>query len=136
MSDIHFGFNCQHFRPNDNRCEIAIERLKEPKYHYLHVKKWVTIEKAAEALGVKLDAVKKMIEAGELKTRPKSQVCIDQAWDYEQCPLHDTGGICGDYEPCLGKRFDCVVEWRECQKENRPDHFKTNRGNVIRKARR
>ena len=111
---LHFGHNCVHFRKKDKRCEIAISRLKDPKYDWLHEQKWVSPKKAAEVLEITVETVKQKIKDGELKSRRKSdgkeEVCIDQAQSYEICALSDAGGQCLDFKPTKGRHIKCLAD--------------------------
>ena len=111
---LHFGYNCIHFRKKDKRCEVAITRLNDPKYDWLHEEKWVAVKKAADVLEVTTETVRQQIKDGELKSRRKpdgkDEVCIDQAQSYEVCPLSDAGGQCLDFKPTKGEHINCLAD--------------------------
>jgi len=121
--DIHFGQNCIHFRRKDNRCEVAIKRLVNPKYDWLHEEKWVSVKKAAEVLDVTPTTIEEKIKASELKTRRpikgNLQVCVDQSSSYELCPLAHAGGQCLDFKPGRGKHIKCLAELTQATRQGK-----------------
>ena len=100
---LHFGANCNHYRPLDKRCEVLIQRLQDAKFDYLRVQKWTRVKKASEALQSPLELLEAKVAAGEIKGRRSKErklthVFIDQCWGLEVCYLARSGGCCSDFK--------------------------------------
>ena len=68
----------------------------------------VTIKEAAKRLHKSVAELERQVAAGEIKAEyPDKFMRIVQTtrWDYEKCPLLDSGGVCYDFQPHDGPQI-------------------------------
>lgn len=73
----------------------------------------VTITEAAKRMKVSKAELERQILAGEIKADYPDEfmhVVLITRWDYEKCPLVESGGICSHYQPHDGPKIRCLAD--------------------------
>lgn len=78
--------------------------------------KWVTEREAVKKLNISQEQLRKKIDAGEVEAQfltEHMRIVLEAKWDYERCPLFETGGVCLCFQPRPGPQIKCLMEGSE-----------------------
>jgi len=115
----HFGYNCKHYLPSQNKCRILIDcyrrrpELVEPK--------WLSAQDVLVYLNLSNEELIRQIINGEIKTKPQKNgrlmFQILAAWEWDNCPLASAGGQCLYF----GEKISCLInlEGLDAERRNR-----------------
>jgi hypothetical protein len=75
--------------------------------------KSVTVGEAAKILKISIADLEERIAAGEIKAdypEKKIRIFLVNRWEYEKCPLIETGGLCRSFQPHAGPQITCIAD--------------------------
>jgi hypothetical protein len=84
-------------------------------------KREFTITEAAKRMNTSPTALEARIQAGELEAfYPDTfmQIILVNRWEYEKCPLIETGGRCYDFQPHEGPYIRCMADAARLPRDN------------------
>ncbi len=110
IPDMHFGHNCMSYLPTLGKCRVLIDmRRRRPD---LVAPKWVEASDLLVYTGYSPQQLIRGAESGDVGVRRlkngRLQFRISAVWDWDDCPLGDTGGQCLHFEAHGGPQIDCM----------------------------
>lgn len=108
----HFGCNCKYYLPTMNKCRILID--KYGRRADLLDQMWLSTQKMMLYLNLPHEQLVREITAGNIKVRAQKNgqlvYLVAGAWQYDECPLGDTGGQCWHFHAHPDKKISCIQE--------------------------
>jgi hypothetical protein len=83
----------------------------------------VTLNEAAKRRHKTITEIEQQITAGEIKADYPDElmrVILITRWDYERCPLIDTGGICVGFQPHGRPQIQCLADASRLARTSEP----------------
>ena len=119
---MEFGYNCKYLLPMWDKCRKAIDDylnredlVEEKSLNLKELVVYLNLSKRELIEQIKKKKLKlKRIKVGKLEFK------IFAPWEYDECPLANTGGQCYYYKPHEGKKISCIAD-RELIKEHHPN---------------
>jgi len=109
---LHFGYNCKYYIPTMNKCRINVDDYM--KREDLVEKKWLSSRDLLPYLSLSHEKLIEKINEGEIKVKAqkdgKLMFGVLAAWQYDDCPLGNSGGQCFYFEPHEGKHISCLLD--------------------------
>lgn len=109
---MHFGYNCKLLLPFRDKCRrLAHDYQKKVN---LIEEKWISLQDVIIYLDLPLNEMIEQIKTGTIKVKRKKDgetiFGITAAWQYDDCPLVNSGGQCFYYAPHDGEKISCLVD--------------------------
>jgi hypothetical protein len=109
----HFGYNCGNFLPTLRKCRVLVDMYS--KREDLLREKWLTSFELLVYSGVQPDELVSRVHNGSiaskrLKTDGSLRFRVQAPWDWDECPLKDSGGQCLHFEPHSGRHISCLMD--------------------------
>jgi hypothetical protein len=125
--DTHFGYNCTHFVPSLGKCRVMIERYN--KRADLLAEKWLKTREVIVYTDTSAQELLDRVERGEIQAKnvkkPQNperdgywRFLIRCSWDWDNCALSATGGMCYFFEPHDGEKIRCIADLRNLDAEH------------------
>ncbi len=115
-----FGYNCRHYLPKFQKCRKLIDKCRVREE--LLAEKWLGTQDTLVYLNSTNDAVIKGVVSGEIAAKfqkdRKLMVGLSVAWQYDDCYLKDSAGVCLYFEQHSGRKIFCLADLKHIDSEH------------------
>lgn len=109
----HFGYNCSNYLPTLNKCRVLVDMYSQ-RADLLREKSLTSLEllvytgSSPEELLVRVKSG--AISVKRLKTDGSLRFKVRAPWEWDDCPLKDSGGQCLHYIPHADRHIRCLMD--------------------------
>ncbi len=109
----HFGYNCSNYLPALQKCRVLVDMYS--KREDLLREKWLTSREILGYTGASPSKLLLAVHNGSirwkrLKSDGSLRFRVLAPWDWDACPLRDSGGQCLHFEPHGGRHITCLMD--------------------------
>ncbi len=125
--DWQFGYNCTHFVPCLDKCRVKIDRYN--KRSDLLADRWLLTREVLMYTGWSSEELVERVERGEVAAKKVDKPinperdgylrsCLPCSWEWDDCSMAITGGVCEWYEPHGQAHIGCIADLRNWPEEH------------------
>lgn len=110
LNHMHFGYNCQSYLPTLGKCRVLVDLRR--RRQDLVAPKWMEARDLLVYTGYSPQQLIDGAESGNVGVKRLKNgrllFQIPTSWDWDDCPLSDTGGQCLHFEAHAGWKIGCI----------------------------